>query len=89
MLTRSRATQWPACSLLPSPPSSPPRSPTPTLAPAAFSQLALKGEVRAYVPPDHTRGEQFPGKQSPTVQLSLFQAGVRRCGDSGTGVSKK
>ena len=88
MLTRSRATQWPACSLLPSPPSSPPRSPTPPLAPAAaFSQLALKGEVRAYVAPDHSRGEQFPGKQSPTVQLSLFQAGVRRC--EGTGVSKK
>mgnify|MGYP004353713313 FL=1 len=43
-------------------------------------QLAIKGEVREYVPPDHTRGEQFPGKQLPTVQLSLFDAGVRRCG---------
>ena len=70
MLTRSRATQWPACSLLPSPPSSPPRSPT--LVPAAFSQLAIKGEVREYVAPDHSRGEQFPGKQLPTSQLSLF-----------------
>ena len=43
-----------------------------------FSQLALKGQVRAYVPPDHRWGESFPGKQSPTLQLSLFEAGVKR-----------
>jgi hypothetical protein len=69
---------------MPSPPSSPPRSPS--LAPTAFSQLAIKGEVKEYVVPDHSRGEQFPGKQLPTVQLSLFQAGVQR---GGTGVSNK
>ena len=103
MLTRSRAKQWPPCSLVPSPPGSPPpRSPprSPTIAPAAFSQLALKGEVREYVAPDHAPGEQFPGRQLPTSQLSLFEtgfkrkvgqltlfeAGVQRCG---TGVSKK
>jgi len=84
MLTRSRTTPKPTCSLIPSPPSSPPRSPT--LAPSAFMQLAIKGEVREYVAPDHTRGEQFPGKQLPTVQLSLFDAGVQRCG---TVASKK
>ena len=63
-------------------------------------QLALKGEVREYVAPDHSRGEQFPGKQLPTSQLSLFEtgfkrkagqlslfeAGIRRCS---VGVSKK
>ena len=102
MLTRARAKQWATCSLIPSPPSSPLRSPawSPTIAPAAFSQLALKGEVRAYVAPDHAPGEQFPGKQLRTSQLSLFEtgfkrkvgqltlfeAGVQRCG---TGVSKK
>ena len=85
MLTCTRATTTrPACSLIPSPPSSPPRSPT--LAPAAFSQLSLKGKVREYVAPDHSRGEQFPGKQLPTVQLSLFESGVQRCS---VGVSKK
>ena len=102
MLTRSRAKQWPPCSLVPSPPGSPLRSParSPTIAPAAFSQLALKGEVREYVAPDHAPGEQFPGKQLSTSQLSLFEtgfkrkagqmtlfeAGVRRCG---SGVSNK
>ena len=72
---RPTATQ-PPCSLIPSPPGSPPRSPT--LAPAAFSQLALKGEAREYVAPDHSRGEQFPGKQLPTSQLSLFETGFKR-----------
>jgi hypothetical protein len=43
-------------------------------------QLAIKGEVREYVVPDHSQGERFPGKQPPTVQLSLFDAGVQRCG---------
>ena len=67
-------------------------------------QLAIQGEVQAYVAPDHSRGEQFPGKQMPTSQLSLFetgfkrkagqltlfQAGVQRCGGGGgTVVSKK
>ena len=84
MLTRSRTAPKSTCSLIPSPPSSPPRSPT--LAPSAFMQLAIKGEVQAYVAPDHTRGEKFPGKQLPTVQLSLFDAGVQR---GGTVVSKK
>ena len=84
MLTCTRATVTrPACSLIPSPPGSPPRSPT--LAPAAFSQLAIKGEVQPFVIPDHSRGEQFPGKQMPTVQLSLFQAGVQRGGGGGGG----
>ena len=80
MLTRSRAKQWPVCSLVPSPPSSPLRSPSrsPTIAPAVFSQLALKGEVREYVAPDHAPGEQFPGKQVPTSQLSLFETGFKR-----------
>ena len=85
MLTCTRATvARPTCSLIPSPPGSPPRSPT--LAPAAFSQLAIKGNVRPFVIPNHSQGEQFPGKQLPTVQLSLFQAGVQR---AGTGVSNK
>lgn len=78
MLTRSRTAPKPTCSLIPSPPSSPPRSPT--LTPSAFMQLAIKGEVREYVVPDHSQGERFPGKQPPTVQLSLFDAGVQRCG---------
>lgn len=64
-------------SLLPSPPDSPPllRPPPPT---DGFAQLALKGQARAYLPPDHRWGEKFPGKQSRTVQLSLFEAGVKK-----------
>ncbi len=67
--------------LLPSPPDSPPDSPPPARPPPptdGFSQLALKGQVREYVAPDHSWGEKFPGKQSPTLQLSLFEAGVKR-----------
>lgn len=68
-------------SLLPSPPDSPlPLRPPP---PAdSFAQLSLKGQVRQYVPPDHTWGEQFPGKQSPTIQLSLFESGVKKMSSS-------
>jgi len=33
---------------------------------AELVQTALKGEVQAYVIPDHSRGEQFPGRQPPT-----------------------
>ena len=53
----------------------------------AFAQLTLS-EVGAtgpavptalpYTPPDHSYGEQFPGKQAPSHQLSLFEAGWRR-----------
>ena len=68
-------------SLIPSPPNSP-RSPLPTEPPPApprervLEQQALKGEVREFVPPDHRWGESFPGRQTPTTQLSLFEAGV-------------
>ena len=41
-------------------------------------QTALKGEVQAYEIPDHTVGENFPGRQPPTTQLSLFEAGFKR-----------
>jgi len=44
--------------------------------PVDSSQLALRGAVREYVAPDHSYGESFPGKQAPTVQLSLFDAGL-------------
>jgi hypothetical protein len=65
-------------SLIPSPPNSP-RSPLPTEPPErapALEQQALKGEVREFVPPDHRWGESFPGRQTPTTQLSLFESGV-------------
>lgn len=63
--------------LLPSPPSSPPSSPPLARPPPAdgFSQRSLQGQVREYVSPDHSWGESFPGKQSPTLQLSLFESG--------------
>lgn len=66
--------------LLPSPPDSPPDSPRRPAPPPTdgFLQLALTGQARAYSPPDHSWGEKFPGKQSPTLQLSLFEAGVKR-----------
>ena len=59
------------------PPSSPPatRPPPPS---DGYLQLALKGVVQEYVPPDHRWGESFPGKQPPTQQLSLFEAGVKK-----------
>ncbi len=41
-----------------------------------LEQQALRGKVREFVPPDHTYGESFPGRQTPTTQLSLFEAGV-------------
>ena len=66
------------CSLSPSPPNSP-RSPLPPERPPrapALEQQALRGEVREFVPPDHRWGESFPGRQTPTTQLSLFDAGV-------------
>ena len=76
-MARVRAPRLPVAELLPSPANSPEatRPPPPT---DGFSQLALKGQVREYLPPDHRWGESFPGKQSPTVQLSLFEAGVKR-----------
>lgn len=43
------------------------------------SQSALKGAAREYTAPDHSFGETFPGKQPPTIQLSLFDAGVTNC----------
>ena len=66
---------------MPSPPSSPPaaRPPPPS---DGFLQLALKGVVHEYVPPDHRWGESFPGKQPPTQQLSLFEAGVKKVSSS-------
>ena len=71
----ARASSTASISLLPSPPDSPP--PMRPRPPAdGFSQLSLKGKVRAYVQPDHSWGESFPGKQSPTTQLSLFESGV-------------
>jgi len=44
--------------------------------PTALVQLALRGEVKEYITPVHTWGEQFPGRQTPTTQLSLFDSGV-------------
>ena len=41
-------------------------------------QTALAGVVREYVTPDHQPGEQFPGRQPPTTQLSLFESGIKR-----------
>jgi len=76
-MARACAPQLSVAALLPSPPDSPQAThpPPPT---DGFSQLALKGEAQAYVAPDHSCGERFPGKQSPTLQLSLFEAGVKR-----------
>jgi hypothetical protein len=51
-------------------------TPPPPPAQGASGQRALSGKVRSYVPPDHSHGEQFPGRQAPTTQLSLFDAGV-------------
>ena len=75
------------CSLEPSPPNSPIQKQTQTRrvasrlsakgeSPVALVQLALRGEVKEYVTPVHTWGEQFPGRQAPTTQLSLFDSGV-------------
>lgn len=41
-------------------------------------QTALAGAVNDYVSPDHQPGEQFPGRQPPTTQLSLFETGFKR-----------
>lgn len=41
-------------------------------------QTALAGVAREYVTPDHQPGEQFPGRQPPTTQLSLFESGITR-----------
>lgn len=41
-------------------------------------QRAISGDVVEYVPTDHSHGEQFPGKQPITTQLSLFDTGFRR-----------
>ena len=41
-------------------------------------QTSLAGVVREYVTPDHQPGEQFPGRQPPTTQLSLFESGIKR-----------
>jgi len=73
----------PTAALLPSPPNSPPPSsrapsPQPSQSSDGFLQLALKGVVKEYVPPDHRWGESFPGKQPATQQLSLFEAGVKK-----------
>ena len=51
--------------------------PQPRAPAVVYSQSALKGTVLEYVAPDHTYGESWPGKQAPTVQLSLFDAGVK------------
>ena len=76
-MARVCAPRPPTAALLPSPPNSPPatRPPPPS---DGFLQLALKGEVRPFVTPDHSWGESFPGKQPPTQQLSLFDAGVKK-----------
>ena len=44
-------------------------------------QTALAGEVGEYIAPDHSVGENFPGRQPSTVQLSLFDAGVTNAVD--------
>ena len=44
--------------------------------PVVLEQKALRGKVMEFVPPDHTYGESFPGRQTPTTQLSLFESGV-------------
>lgn len=40
-------------------------------------QTALAGVVHEYVTPDHQPGEQFPGRQPATTQLSLFESGFK------------
>ena len=45
---------------------------------AELVQTALKGEVQPYVIPDHSWGENFPGRQPSTTQLSLFETGFKR-----------
>ena len=80
-MTRALPPRLPASDLLPSPTSSP-EATRPPPSTDGFSQLALKGQVCEYVAPDHRWGESFPGKQSPTLQLSLFEAGVKRMSTS-------
>ena len=41
-------------------------------------QRSISGDVIEYTPTDHSYGEQFPGKQPITTQLSLFDTGFRR-----------
>jgi len=71
-------------SLTPSPPmsrsASPERPPRDVTTPR-FAQLDLITKdrtARVYVVPDHTWGEQFPGRQKSTKQLSLFESGVAK-----------
>ena len=45
---------------------------------AELVQTALKGEVQPFVAPNHSWGENFPGRQPPTTQLSLFETGFKR-----------
>ena len=74
--------------LTPSPPPTRPASPDqqrPRDAAAAsaprFAQLDLvtkNRSAREYVVPDHSVGEQWPGRQKATKQLSLFESGVAK-----------
>ena len=77
-MARVSLPRLPTFMLLPSPPTSPLPSRSPSPPPDGFLQLSLKGVVQSYVPPCHKLGEEFPGKQSPTTQLSLFEAGVKK-----------
>ena len=77
-MARVCAPRPPTSALIPSPPSSPPATRPPPPPSDGYLQLALKGVVQEYVPPDHRWGESFPGKQPPTQQLSLFEAGVKK-----------
>jgi len=46
-----------------------------------FAQLDIVTNGRTacvYVVPDHTWGEQWPGRQKATKQLSLFESGVAK-----------
>jgi len=75
-------------SLTPSPPptprlASPDRPPADAAAASGprFAQLDLVTKDRAarvYAVPDHSLGEQWPGRQRATKQLSLFESGVAK-----------
>jgi len=81
MNTNARPTRR---ALTPSPPmsrSASPERPPRDVATPRFAQLDLITKdrtARVYAVPDHTWGEQFPGRQKPTKQLSLFESGVAK-----------
>jgi len=67
--------------LTPSPPPTRPASPQDPLPSSRYVQLDLVTNDRSakeYITPDHSIGEQWPGRQKATKQLSLFESGVAK-----------